>query len=408
VPVLVRLPADLLDELLPALRACDDACLRDEPPALLAHRLRRLLAGSDLDSMTGLLNRRAFHARLEAELQSAGPQQPLSLLFLDLDHLKRINDEHGHQVGDRVIQHCAGLLPAQGVIAARMGPGQFAVLVPTADEALALACANRLCEIVRSHPSPDGVAFTVSVGASTTEQPLPVLDFIQQSADALYAAKRGGRDRAEHVRALERQVLRAGGDPRIENFDIMQRVLSERLADTVTRRSRRLLEALQDQADRDALTGLFNRRYLDRRLAHDRQEARRSAGAFSVGLLDIDFFGPINKKHGWPTGDRALRQVANLVRDHVREDDWVARYGGEEIAVVLPGASRESAVLVMERVRVAVAGFAFRTTRGEPFSVTVSAGVVEAEPDEELDRLWQRLSDRLLEAKNSGRNQVRG
>jgi diguanylate cyclase (GGDEF)-like protein len=167
-----------------------------------------------------------------------------------------------------------------------------------------------------------------------------------------------------------------------------------------------LLEALQSQADRDALTGLFNRGYLDRRLARDQKEARRS-GTLSLALLDIDFFGPINKTHGWPTGDLALRQVANLVRQNVREGDWVARYGGEEIAVILPGASRESAVRVLERVRAAVAGFGFRTTRGEPFSVTVSAGVVEARADEELEQLWQRLSDRLLEAKGGGRNQVR-
>jgi PleD family two-component response regulator len=144
-----------------------------------------------------------------------------------------------------------------------------------------------------------------------------------------------------HVRALERQALQAGRDLRIANFEAMQRVLSERVTEAIARRGRRLLEALQDQADRDALTGLFNRGYLDRRIAHDCHEAQRAAGPLSVALLDVDFFGPINKTHGWPTGDLALRQVAGLVRQHVREGDWVARYGGEEIARPMPSTVRQ-------------------------------------------------------------------
>src|SRR5262249_21298010 len=160
-----------------------------------------------------------------------------------------------------------------GVTAARMSGEEFAVLVPGADEASALAYARRLCEIIRSHPTPAGIAFKVSIGVHTVEHSLPGEEFVRRAAEALYAAKRAGRDRAEHARALERQVLKTGGDPRIENFEHLQRVLNERVAEAITRRGRRLLEALQSQADRDALTGLFNRGYLDRRVGHDFQEA---------------------------------------------------------------------------------------------------------------------------------------
>jgi len=358
--------------------------------------------------LTGLFNRRAFYARLESELQTVTQEQPLSVLFLDLDHFKRINDEHGHPIGDLVLQHCASLLPMHdGVLAARMGGEEFAVLLPGADEASAQAYADRLCDILRTHPALGGIAFTASIGVSTTEEPIAATEIVRQAADGLYAAKAAGRDCAVHVRALERRVLQSGGDLRIENFETMQRVLNERVAETITRRGRRLLEALQSQADRDGLTGLFNRGYLDRRLGRDYQEVQRSIGTLSVALIDVDFFGPINKTHGWPTGDRTLRQVAALTREHVREDDWVARYGGEEIAVVLPGTRREAAARVVERVRVAIAAQTFRDTRGETFALTVSAGVVQFEPGESLDELWQRLSDKLLEAKRGGRNQVR-
>jgi diguanylate cyclase (GGDEF)-like protein len=406
-PVLVRTTADRAADLVPTLRPRDELCLLAEPPALLRHRLRRLLAEADRDTLTGLFARPAFYARLARELEAAGPEQPLSLLLLDLDNFKTINDEHGHLVGDRVLQHCAGLLPTDdGVFAARYGGEEFVVLLPGADEVASLAYAERLCAICRERPAPGGIRVTVSAGVSTTERPLPPGELLQEVDHALYAAKGAGRDRALHFRALERQALRAGGDLRIENFETVQRVLSERVADVIARRGRRLLAALQNQADRDGLTGLFNRGYLDRRIAHDYHEARRSVGPLSVALLDVDFFGEINKTHDWQVGDQTLREIAALVRRHVREDDWVARYGGEEIAVVLPGASREAASSVLERVREAVAATPFRSRQGEPFSVTVSAGVVELRPDETLEMLWHRLSEQLLRAKRGGRNRV--
>src|SRR5262249_1685662 len=157
--------------------------------------------------------------RLERELQAAGPERPLSLLLLDLDHFKRLNDEYGHPEGDRVLRHCAGLLPAGGdVFAARFGGEEFVVLLPGADEVSSLAYAERLCAICRERPAPGGLAVTVSIGVSTAERAVAAREFIQQVDHALFAAKGAGRDRALHFRALEREALRAGGDLRIANF----------------------------------------------------------------------------------------------------------------------------------------------------------------------------------------------
>jgi diguanylate cyclase (GGDEF)-like protein len=408
VPALVRTSPECAGDLLPQLRPQDDLCLLDEPLVLVAHRLRRLLRGPQRDSLTGLFDRRAFYERLDAEVQAASPGRPLSFLLLDLDHFKAINDQHGHRCGDRVLQHCGGLLPNHaGVFAARVAGDEFGLLLPGVGEASALICADELCHLFRTHPAPEGITCTVSIGIATAEQPLPAEQFFDQAGEALYAAKAHGRDCAVHLGVLYREALQAGRDVCVENFENAQRVWSERLTESVVRRGRRLLEVLRNQADRDGLTDLFNRRYLDRRLEHEYQEARRCGRPLAVALLDVDFFGPINKTHGWPTGDRTLRAVANRVREQVRADDWVARYGGEEIAVVLPGATAEAAAGVLERVRQAIAAHPFRSTQGEPFAVTVSAGVVELRADDELPGLWDRLSARLLDAKRGGRNQVR-
>jgi diguanylate cyclase (GGDEF)-like protein len=407
VPALVRTPPDQVADVLPLLRRGDGVCLSEEPAALLVYRIRQLLGGSDLDSLTGLLDRRPFYARLESALLAASPEQPLSLLFLDLDHFQHVNQEHGYTGGDRVLAHAARLLPTEGgVLAARLSADEFAVIVPGLDEPSSLLYAGGLCRVFADRPSPDGIAVTTSIGVSTTEKPVPAPDFVQQAGTALYAAKWAGRNRAVHFRAFEREAVRAGGDVRIHTFETMQRVVSERAAETIARRGRQLLEALQNQADRDGLTGLFNRGYLDRRIPHAYQEARSSSRPLCVALIDVDHFGAINKTRGWPTGDRTLREVADLVRRNVRTGDWVARYGGEEIAVVLPDVLGPAAALVLERVREAIARHPFHDGRGEAFSVTVSAGVAELQPGETLSELWQRLSDKLLVAKNGGRNRV--
>jgi diguanylate cyclase (GGDEF)-like protein len=129
-----------------------------------------------------------------------------------------------------------------------------------------------------------------------------------------------------------------------------------------------------------------------------------------VALIDIDHFGLVNKtKAGaWVTGDRALREIGNLIRQNLREGDWVARYGGEEFIVVLPEISFESAVQVLERVRVAIARHQFRDENGGAFSVTISAGVATLRSGETQDEVLPRLCKKVLAAKSAGRNQVRG
>jgi diguanylate cyclase (GGDEF)-like protein len=150
----------------------------------------------------------------------------------------------------------------------------------------------------------------------------------------------------------------------------------------------------RDLALRDPMTGLWNRRALDDRLA-----ALADAGqpVPPTVMVDIDHFKRVNDLHGHDAGDRVLAAVAKAISDNVRECDFAARYGGDEFAVLLHGASQEVARHVAERVRTAVAG-------SLELPVTVSIGIAEQTGDRRLTLL---AADRALyEAKRAGRNRV--
>ncbi|SDG48690.1 diguanylate cyclase [Roseospirillum parvum] len=165
-------------------------------------RLRQL---ADTDGLTGLLNRRAFMESLEALAgQARRYGRPLSLLTIDADHFKRINDTHGHPAGDAVLVHLAALVRAalrDCDQIGRLGGEEFAALLPETDAEGALRLADRLLETVRTTPAdiPSGpsISFTVSLGVATLGGPEESTESLLQRADqALYGAKAGGRDRA--------------------------------------------------------------------------------------------------------------------------------------------------------------------------------------------------------------------
>lgn len=169
----------------------------------------------------------------------------------------------------------------------------------------------------------------------------------------------------------------------------------------------RLQEERLHQAYTDALTGLANRRLFDERLDTAWQATRRGDQPLSLLLLDLDNFKQINDGHGHAVGDRVLARVAESLQGVVRQDDLLARVGGEELAVVARGAGVEPARGLAERLRNAVEELVVHTECGKQLRVTASVGVAGRTPEMDGPTELYELADRALyRAKQAGRNRV--
>ncbi|HKX41377.1 MAG TPA: GGDEF domain-containing protein [Burkholderiaceae bacterium] len=166
----------------------------------------------------------------------------------------------------------------------------------------------------------------------------------------------------------------------------------------------RLVAQLQHLSERDALTGLLNRRALAPLLQREVGRLRRYGETYSLLMIDVDHFKNINDQHGHAAGDAALRKLADVLRGAAREVDHVARLGGEEFCILLPHADLDGAMHLAERVHVAVCDTAW-----DEFDrpVTISVGVAVAQsPDEPPQAVLARADQALYRAKQAGRNQI--
>ncbi len=164
----------------------------------------------------------------------------------------------------------------------------------------------------------------------------------------------------------------------------------------------------------DALTGLSNRRFFDRRFHDELLRIEREQGSVSCLLLDVDFFKKINDTYGHQVGDQVLRDVAALMRTQLRVSDVLARYGGEEFVAIISDCHVSEVLDVAERIRRCVEGHMFQVSQGDFVRVTVSIGVAthvagsvpHCEPGE-LEKMLLAWADKgLYHAKQNGRNRV--
>lgn len=157
----------------------------------------------------------------------------------------------------------------------------------------------------------------------------------------------------------------------------------------------------------DGLTGLFVRRYFDLRMEEELAKAHRYARPFALLLFDIDHFKKFNDTHGHQTGDMVLKQFAKLLQKSIRSADICCRYGGEEMAVILPETSIEEASLLANKLCAAVRGHVFIGTSGQELSVTTSIGVAQFEPAyESVQAMVEATDAALYQAKKLGRNRT--
>lgn len=169
---------------------------------------RRLVRAASTDSLTGLANHRIFQTRLEDEVARAHrDRRPLSLALIDVDRFKQINDTFGHLAGDGVLGEIAARLRTSmrgDVLLARIGGDEFAAVMPCTDGAEAAQVSARLGELVRDAPVDGDLRVTVSIGVSELVAGGDAHDLRRRADEALYAAKRAGRDAVRSEPAAHR------------------------------------------------------------------------------------------------------------------------------------------------------------------------------------------------------------
>ncbi len=173
----------------------------------------------------------------------------------------------------------------------------------------------------------------------------------------------------------------------------------------------RRVTVLEQENITDPLIGIYNRRYMDKRLEEEFKRAKRYQLPLSLLLIDIDYFKKVNDTYGHPVGDLVLRHWGGLILSEVRASDIAARYGGEEILVIAPGASLAAAFALAERIRKKIETHDIPIDNAlkvkDDIRFTVSIGVASLTPEmENVARFMRDVDCALYSAKNNGRNCV--
>ncbi len=160
-------------------------------------------------------------------------------------------------------------------------------------------------------------------------------------------------------------------------------------------------------ATTDGLTGLFNHRYFQEQIRMQIEHCKRYNEAFSLIIIDIDFFKKFNDNFGHQSGDAVLRQVAQTLKQNVRATDIVCRYGGEEMSIILPNTDSNVAYSTAQKICTRVAEKNFKLSNNKETNVTISLGVSTFPFDgDNVTAIIESADKRLYNAKNNGRNQV--
>jgi diguanylate cyclase (GGDEF)-like protein len=179
-------------------------------------------------------------------------------------------------------------------------------------------------------------------------------------------------------------------------------VLNTQLEQRVNERTSELKsknQKLEELSKRDSLTGLFNHK----EIFLNAQYSFLNNKKFSIAMIDIDHFKQVNDQYGHPIGDEVLLEISELLKEEIRESDFVGRYGGEEFMIVFSGIDKEVAYKIVERIRVKISEKSF-TSLG--IKITVSAGISSKESNSTLNTVINKADQLLYQSKNNGRNQT--
>ena len=194
----------------------------------------------------------------------------------------------------------------------------------------------------------------------------------------------------------------------IDKNEMLARVRTQIKKKRYTERLRDNVQMSIEMAITDALTGLFNRRYMEMHLASLVEQAAARGKPIAVMILDIDYFKSVNDTHGHDAGDDVLREFSIRIRKAIRNIDLACRYGGEEFVIVMPETDMAVASVVAERIRRRIATEAFAIQQGsKSLEVTISIGIASiGAPGDNAAAILKRADTALYRAKRDGRNRV--
>jgi two-component system, cell cycle response regulator len=194
----------------------------------------------------------------------------------------------------------------------------------------------------------------------------------------------------------------------IDKNEMLARARTQIKKKRYTERLRDNVQMSIEMAITDALTGLFNRRYMETHLGTLVEQAASRGKPIAVLILDIDYFKAINDTHGHDAGDDVLREFALRIRKSIRNIDLACRYGGEEFVIVMPETDMTVAGMVAERIRRRIASEPFAIQQGaRSLEVTISIGLAAlGAPSDNAAAILKRADQALYRAKRDGRNRV--
>jgi diguanylate cyclase (GGDEF)-like protein len=165
------------------------------------------------------------------------------------------------------------------------------------------------------------------------------------------------------------------------------------------------LNRYKNESIQDHMTGLYNRKYMDMKLAEEIDRFKRMGTPFSIVMADIDKFKSVNDTYGHQVGDQVLKHMAQLIKENIRKTDFAFRYGGEEFMMMLVNADVRNAMHVSEMIRKKLEATNF-SLKDCSFNVTASFGVAQFKPEDTAESAIKLADERLYTAKQTGRNKI--